>query len=63
MTTENKIKLSTLPHAGSPGKLTAAVAAANGIGPSEALAELKRREDAGEVIRTGATRATGWTRA
>lgn len=60
---DNKIKLNTLPHAGSSGKLTADVAAANGMDPKDALAELKRREDAGEVIRTGNTRSTGWTRA
>lgn len=62
ITMTHKIKLTTLPHAGSPGKLTADVAAANGIDSAAALAELKSR-DGLDVLRVGNTRATAWTRA
>jgi hypothetical protein len=56
-----KIKLNTLGP--TTPKTTAEIAAANGIGVDEALAELKARKDAGVVVRHGATRATAWTRA
>lgn len=57
----HKIRLNTIPSINP--KKTAEIAAANGISNEEALAELKARADAGEVVRHGMTRATAWTRA
>jgi hypothetical protein len=65
MSNTNKIKLSTLPLAGSDTpKRTIDVAAANSMDAEDALVELKARSGkGGDIKRVGQTRATGWTRA